>query len=215
MRRARLETRRPRGGAGIGNQWKQRVRWTAVTLAAAAACAAVPAPASADTVFTPFMGRSFASRQDAVKVTTIGASMASTIGGGFGFELDFGRTSEAVGSAAFADNTRVTMLMGNAVVGFPFGRFRPYVVGGLGWLRKEVLSEGAAVRSGGLGLDAGGGLLGFLSGSLGVRLDLRYVRSVTASDLDTLRLPDGFGLADFLIEDLSFWRASAGLAIRF
>lgn len=215
MRRARLEARRPRGGAGIGKQWKQRVRWTAVTLAAAAACAAVPAPASADTVFTPFMGRSFASRQDAVKVTTIGASMASTIGGGFGFELDFGRTSEAVGSAAFADNTRVTMLMGNAVVGFPFGRFRPYVVGGLGWLRKEVLSEGAAVRSGGLGLDAGGGLLGFLGGSLGVRLDLRYVRSVTASDLDTLRLPDGFGLADFLIEDLSFWRASAGLAIRF
>lgn len=187
----------------------------AVTTAAAAACAAVPAPADADTVFTPYVGQSFATRQDAEKVTTIGASMASTIGGGFGFEVDFGRTSEAIGSAAFADNTRVTMLMGNAVVGFPFGRFRPYVVGGVGWLRRDVLRDGAAARSGGLGLDAGGGLLGFLSGSLGVRLDLRYVRSVTESDLDTLRLPDGFGLGDFLIEDISFWRASAGLAIRF
>ena len=187
----------------------------AVAVTVAAACTAIPAPARADTVFTPFVGRSFATRTDAVKVTTIGASMASTRGGGFGFEIDFGRTSKAMGSAAFADNSRVTTLMGNAVVGFPFGRFRPYVVGGLGWLRREVLSAGATSRSGGLGLDAGVGFLGLMGGSLGIRVDLRYVRSVTADDLDTLRLPDGLGLADFLIEDLSFWRASTGLAIRF
>jgi hypothetical protein len=180
-----------------------------------AACAAVPAAAGADTVFTPFMGQSFATREDAVKVTTIGASMASTVGGGFGFELDFGRTSEAVGSDAFADNSRVTMLMGNALLGFPFGRFRPYVVGGLGWLRSEVLSEGATARSGGFGLDAGGGLLGFLSGSIGIRLDLRYVRSLTMSDLEVVRVPAVVSVSDFLIEDVSFWRASAGLAIRF
>lgn len=181
----------------------------------AAACAAAPGPARADTVFTPFMGQSFATRDDAVKVTTIGASMASTIGGGFGFELDFGRTSEAVGSDAFVDNSRVTMLMGNALLGFPFGRFRPYVVGGVGWLRQEILGDGATARSGGLGLDAGGGLLGFLGGSVGVRFDLRYVRSVTMSDLDTVRVPLVLDVSDFLIEDLSFWRASAGLAIRF
>ena len=186
-----------------------------IAMAVAAGCAAVPAPARADTVFTPFIGQSFATRDDSVKVTTIGASMASTMGGGFGFELDFGRTSEAVGSAAFVDNSRVTMLMGNAVIGFPFGRFRPYLVGGLGWLRKEILSDGAAARTGGLGLDAGVGLLGFLGGSFGVRVDLRYVRGVTANDLDTFRLPDSLGIADFLVEDISFWRASTGLAIRF
>ena len=196
-------------GAG---QWTRRV---AIAAAAAAACAAFPEAARADTVFTPFIGQSFATRDDAVKVTTIGASMASTVGGGFGFELDFGRTSEAVGSAAFADNSRVTMLMGNALLGFPFGRFRPYVVGGLGWLRKEILSAGATGRSGGLGIDAGGGILGFLGGSIGVRIDLRYVRSVTMSDLETVRVPEVLGLSDFLVEDLSFWRASAGLAIRF
>ena len=184
-----------------------------VALAMAAVCAA--APARADTVFTPFIGQSFATRDDAVKVTTIGASMASTLGGGFGFELDFGRTSEAQGSAAFADNSRVTMLMGNAVLGFPFGRFRPYLVGGLGWLRKEALSDGAAAHSGGAGLDLGGGILGFLSGNVGIRVDLRYVRSVTEQDLETIRAPDSLGLADFLIEDISFWRASTGLAIRF
>ncbi len=181
----------------------------------AAACAAVPDAACADTVFTPFIGQSFATRDDAVKVTTIGASMASTVGGGFGFELDFGRTSEAVGSDAFADNSRVTMLMGNALLGFPFGQFRPYVVGGLGWLRKEILSGGATARSGGVGVDAGGGFLGFLGGSVGVRLDLRYVRSVSMSDLETLRVPESLGISDFLVEDVSFWRASAGLAIRF
>ena len=120
-----------------------------------------------------------------------------------------------MGSAAFADNSRVTMLMGNAVLGFPFGRFRPYLVGGLGWLRKEVLSDGVTARNGGLGLDVGGGILGFLGGSVGIRVDLRYVRGVTADDLDTIRLPDSLGLADFLIEDISFWRASTGLAIRF
>ena len=195
----------------VAGQWRRRAAITAI----AAACAAVPDAARADTVFAPFIGQSFATREDAVKVTTIGASMASTISGGFGFELDFGRTSEAVGSDAFVDNSRVTMLMGNALLGFPFGRFRPYVVGGLGWLRQEILSEGASARSGGLGLDAGGGFLGFLGGSVGVRLDLRYVRSVTMSDLDTIRLPEGLGLSDFLIEDVSFWRASAGLAIRF
>ena len=194
---------------------KQWARCVALAVTAFAVSTAIPAPARADTVFTPFIGRSFASRADAVKVTTIGASLASTIGGGFGFELDFGRTSKAVGSAAFADNSRVTTLMGNALVGFPFGRFRPYVVGGLGWLRKEVLSGGVAARSGGLGFDAGGGLLGFVGGSVGVRVDLRYIRNVTASDLDRLRLPERLRLADFLIDDLSFWRASAGLAIRF
>ena len=183
---------------------------------AAAACAAVPEAAGADTVFAPFMGQSFATRDDAAKVTTIGTSMASTVSGGFGFELDFGRTSEALGSDAFADNSRVTTLMGNALLGFPFGRFRPYVVGGLGWLRSEILSEGVVTaRSGGLGLDAGAGFLGFLSGSVGIRLDLRYVRSLTMSDLETVGLPSGLGVSDFLIEDLSFWRASAGLALRF
>lgn len=186
-----------------------------VGVTVSAACAAVPAPVRADSVFTPFLGQSFATRDDTVKVTTIGASMASTRGGGFGFELDFARTSEAVGSAAFADNTRVTTLMGNALVGFPFGRFRPYVVGGLGWLRREVRGAGETVRKGGLGLDAGIGVLGFVNRNVGVRVDLRYVRSVTEGDLGKLRLPDGLGLGDFLIEDLTFWRMSTGLAIRF
>ena len=66
-----------------------------------------------------------------------------------------------------------------------------------------------------LGLDAGIGVLGFVSRNIGVRVDLRYVRSVTEGDLDKLRLPDGLGLGDFLIEDLTFWRMSTGLAIRF
>lgn len=181
----------------------------------AAACGAAPIPARADTVFTPFIGQSFATRKDAAKVTTIGASMASTVRGVFGLELDFGRTSKAAGSAAFADNTRVTMLMGNAVLGLPFGRFRPYAIGGLGWLRREVLGGGETVRSAGLGLDVGAGFLGFFSNSVGVRLDLRYVRSLTADDIETLRLPGRLGLGDFLIEDLSFWRSSVGLALRF
>lgn len=181
----------------------------------AAACGAAPVPARADTVFTPFIGQSFATRKDAAKVTTIGASMASTVRGVFGLELDFGRTSNAEGSAAFADNTRVTMLMGNAVFGLPFGRFRPYAIGGLGWLRKEARGDGETVRSGGLGLDMGAGFLGFLSDSVGFRLDLRYVRSLTRDDIDKLRLPRSLGLAEFFIEDLSFWRTSVGLALRF
>ena len=211
-----LESRQSTGGAGRQARpgWRLLRRATAGA-AVVALGAAAPAPASADTVFTPFIGQSFASQSDAVKTMTIGASMASTIGGGFGFEADFGRTSQTSGGELFADNTRLTMLMGNAMLGFPFGRFRPYAVGGVGWLRKEAVSDGVTARTSGLGLDGGVGLMGFFGGSLGVRVDLRHVRSVTAEDLETLRLPAGFGLADFLLEDLSFWRASVGLAIRF
>lgn len=190
------------------------MRCLAIALAVAAVWAAAPAPASADTVFTPFLGRSFG-EADQVKVATIGASLASTIRGTLGFELDFGRTSEAVGSTTFAENSRVTMLMGNMFISFPLGRFRPYAVGGLGWLRTEVLTAGVSARNGGLGLDGGAGFLGFLSGNVGLRVDLRYVRSVTQGDLESLRLPGNLGLTDFLLDDVSFWRASAGLALRF
>ena len=78
-----------------------------------------------------------------------------------------------------------------------------------------LLSPQVGEEWGGLGLDMGAGFLGFLSDSVGFRLDLRYVRSLTQDDIDRLRLPRRLGLAEFFIEDLSFWRTSVGLALRF
>ena len=172
-----------------------------------------PAVVRAENIVIPFLGRSFG-ESDLVKVTTLGASLAS-MSGGIGFEVDFARTSLAMGSTAFVDNSRVTMIAGNALVGLPFGRFRPYAVGGVGWLRTQLQNRDETVQSSGLGIAGGAGFIGFFGDRVGVRIDLRYVRSVTDSELEgTLRLPTGLGLTDFLLEELSFWRASAGIAFR-
>lgn len=197
---------------------RTRGRWAigsaAIATTVVGALLLCPGVARADTVVIPFVGRSFGS-SDLVKVTTLGVSVASMTAG-IGFEVDFAQTSRAMGSTAFVDNGRVTMLAGNALVGLPFGRFRPYVVGGMGWLRTQVRSRDETVQNGGLGIGGGAGFMGFFSDRLGVRIDLRYVRSLTESDLQAaLRLPDSPPVTDFLLEELSFWRASAGVAIRF
>ena len=172
------------------------------------------APATADTVFVPFAGRS-SGQADPVRVATIGASLMSLGVGSLGFEVDYGRTSESPGGATFAPSSRVTTIMGNLLIGVPFGRFRPYVTGGFGWIQTAIQQGGASAKSGGLGIDGGFGLLGFVSGNVGVRVDLRHVRGVTASDLDTLRLPDSARLDQFVSGQVGFWRTSVGLGLRF
>ena len=65
-----------------------------------------------------------------------------------GFEMDFGYTPEFFESdnndIDFIDDSNVTTLMANLVIGAPIGgsgaQVRPYVVGGLGLLRTSVTS---------------------------------------------------------------------------
>ena len=161
--------------------------------------------AVADGIITPFAGVSFGGDQTE-QVTTWGLSLAAMAGGVFGFELDFGRTGHATTDSVFTADSRVTTLTGNVIVGVPLGAIRPYVVGGLGWVRTEL--DGAtpmAVQDDGLGVDVGGGLMGFFGDHVGVRVDLRYFRAVSA----------GSSFLDFDFERLDFIRFTGGLALRF
>ncbi len=161
--------------------------------------------AVADGILTPFAGVSFGDNQTE-QVTTWGLSLAGMAGGVFGFELDFGRTGNATTDSVFTADSRVTTLMGNVIIGVPLGAIRPYVVGGLGWVRTDL--EGAMamdVQDDGLGVDVGGGLMGFFGEHVGVRVDLRYFRAVSA----------GGSVFDFDFENLDFIRFTGGLALRF
>ena len=156
-------------------------------------------PAYADTIFTPYVGRAFGP-SDEVQAETLGISIASMAGGVIGFETDYARIADAPDTGVFAGRGRITTIFGNLMVGLPLGPARPYVAGGLGWLRAEETDR----RTDGIAVGAGGGVMGFI-GPIGARIDVRYVRGVAV----------GGGLRDFELSELGFWKTSVGLAIRF
>ena len=172
-----------------------------------------PKPAHADGIFSAFAGGSFGTGDQDQKVSTWGLSLATMAGGVFGFELDFARTGNAAGDATFVKDSRVTNGFGNIIVGVPIKAVRPYVVGGLGWVRTEI--EGVEIappqapvmaKSDGLGVAVGGGLMGFFTDHVGARVDLRYIRRIAVG---------GDSLLDVEFEKFSYWRATGGGAFRF
>ena len=164
-----------------------------------------PRVAQADGIFTPFIGASFGNDQSD-KVGTAGLSLAAMAGGVFGFELDFGRTREANTETSFLFDSRITTVTGNLILGVPIKAVRPYVLGGLGWIRTEAgVSGGASTTSDSLGIDVGAGLMGFFTEHVGARIDLRYFRRASTGD----------ALLALEFEDPRYWRWSVGLALRF
>jgi hypothetical protein len=108
-------------------------------------------------------------------------------------------------------SSSVTMLTGNVVLTLPRRmtqyRLRPYFVGGGGVVRANIVNEvdTLSIRTSLRVLDFGGGATGFLTDRVGVNWDVRYFRSVGGKE--------GTGLS-FGKEQLSFWRATMGVAIR-
>jgi hypothetical protein len=195
---------------------------TAVVLTASAA---TPAKASADWLFTPFLGTTFGGNADVNSVSgtfsdqfeqklNYGASLAWMGGGVLGFEVDFGYSPNFFGvsdtNASFnlVGDGNVTTAMGNIVVGAPLGGVRPYASGGLGLISSRVDNPGQffdKATSQDLGMDVGGGVM-FLGGNVGVRGDLRYFRSLQNSD------PNG---VDLSLGSFRFWRGTVGVTFKF
>jgi hypothetical protein len=189
------------------------------------ASAAAPAKASADWLFTPFLGTTFGGSADVNGVSgtfadefeqklNYGASLAWMGGGVIGFEVDFGYSPNFFGvsdtNASFnlVGDGNVTTAMGNIVVGAPLGGVRPYASGGLGLIASRVDNPGqffdkASTQD--LGMDVGGGVM-FLGGNVGVRGDLRYFRSLQNSD------PNG---VDLSLGSFRFWRGTVGVTFKF
>lgn len=207
------------------------VRKAVITAALVAATVTfTPGTASADWYLTPYVGGVFGGKADfgdfdddfddeAERRISFGGALGWMGNGVIGFEADFGWTpnffENTAGSGDFDfGDSNVTTLMGNLVVGAPFGGqtgpgIRPYASGGIGLLRTQV--DGGDffddLSRNDLGVNVGGGVHGFFSDNIGIRGDIRYFRSLQDDEAD-----DEFdlGLADF-----DFWRATVGVTFRF
>ena len=186
--------------------------------------AVTPSKASADWLFTPFIGANFGGSAKFIGIDgdftgefeqklNYGASLAWMGHGAFGFELDFGYSPNFFGaddasSFELVGDGNVTTLMGNLIVGAPLGGVRPYASGGVGLIKARVDDVGQffeEVDSSNFGFNVGAGVMAFFNDSIGIRGDIRYFRTIGDSS-------DGIELS---LGDFDFWRASAGVTFRF
>jgi opacity protein-like surface antigen len=198
-------------------------------LSSALVLALVPASASADWLFTPFIGANFGGNanfgdfddfdDEFERRVDFGASLAWMGEGIVGFEVDFGYSpnffQNTAGDANFEfGDSNVTTLMANVLVGAPIGGqtgpgFRPYASGGLGLIRSHV-SGGATffndLTTNDFGMNIGGGVQGFFNDNIGIRGDIRYFRSLQDNEPDN---EFDLGLSDF-----DFWRGTVGVTFR-
>ena len=188
-------------------------------------------PASADWLFTPYIGVVFGGSANDFDVedlsdefeqrVSFGGSLAWMGAGIVGVEVDyhlapnFYQITDGGGDIdAFDLDSSVQTLMANVILGAPVGGtsgpgVRPYGVAGIGLLRASL--DGADdlfdnLSGNELGFNVGGGLHGFFSDNVGIRGDVRYFRGLQKSD-------DGGN--DLDLEDFDFWRATVGVTFRF
>jgi opacity protein-like surface antigen len=190
-------------------------------------------PASADWLFTPYLGIVFGGAANTVDIDTLdeafeqravfGGSLATMGSGVFGLEFDFSyapnffQLTEGGEDFEFFDvNSSITTLMGNVIIGIPIGGtsgagVRPYATAGVGVMRAnvnfgDILED---LSSNDLGVNFGGGVQVFFSDTLGLRGDLRYFRGVSTGD------DDAAADIDFNLNDFDFWRGTVGITFRF
>lgn len=184
---------------------------TLFAAATVAAFLAAPAPARADLLLTPYAGVNFGGKT-VDKRTNLGGSLAWMRASGLGVEIDVGfipnffAPKDLELDVLGANN--VTTVMGNVLYGRSLGAVQPYVVAGAGLLRSQVGSFGELLDAtdNGFGVNAGAGIRVGGQRRLTVRGDVRYFRNIT--DIEERVLEDVLG-------DFAFWRATAGLSIRF
>lgn len=181
-----------------------------------------PTAARGDWVFTPFFfGSSFGA--DTSYLTTDPLSSQAIYGGSAAWLMDSGLGVEGdlaivpgfyEGERELIMSSSVMSLFGNVIVAAPLRitreSLRPYAVGGLGLIRsnaEETFPVGVfEISDRVLGLQLGGGAIGFVSERIGLRFDLRHTRAVRR------------GTDDVTPErktKVSFWRAAVGVVLRY
>jgi opacity protein-like surface antigen len=188
--------------------------------------AAAPARASADWLFTPFVGATFGGSANIGGVgedlddeferkLNYGATLAWMGGGAIGFELDFGyspnffEVSPDDNDFDLSGDGNVTTLMANLVVGAPLGAVRPYASGGVGLVKTRVTNLDqfvGEIDSTDFGFNVGGGIMGFFNDNVGIRGDIRFFRSLRDAD------PEGL---DIELGGFKFWRGTLGVTFKF
>ena len=160
-------------------------------------------PARADVTLTPFIGSLFSGQLPTTKVA-YGVSLTGMGAGIIGGEFDFSWTPDFVPAAPPHNAVTEANMTGNLIVGIPIGgthgaSIRPYAVGGGGFLRATEKNSDFLdrIKSNDFVWDLGGGVLGTFNSHVGVRLDLRYFHTNSASN------------------EYRFWRGTGGLAFKF
>lgn len=179
-------------------------------VAAFVTTAAISVPARAETLFTPWVGVNTGTR-NVSRVIDFGASVGTTAAGVIGVDFDFGYSPDFFGNSL---NSYVLTTMGNVTVGIPFDRagaagIRPYLTGGVGLIRARIESPlpGVSFASNDVGVNFGGGVMGFLGEHVGVRGDLRYIRSLEDNNSTN-------PFSQFDLTHLHYWRTSFGVVLR-
>lgn len=203
-----------------------------VLLLALGLLSAAPAPAGAEWQFAPFLGftlngsTTLIDLEDATgrRHWNFGGAVTLLGDGPLGLEGYFVYTpaffqreggGTVVGREVVTSHTLA--LMGNAVLTTPraWNRYglRPYVSGGLGLLRASAEDQLniLPIRLDLLGINAGGGAVGFLSDRVGVRFDLRYFRKIQGPDVESLEVPITAGEPI----RLRYWTTSIGVVVRY
>jgi hypothetical protein len=173
----------------------------------------VPVRARADGYVAPWIGANVASASDEGR-SAFGVTMGYMGAGIFGFEADIGYSPEFFGSSIELDSITAITVMGNAILGIPIGGdhgagVRPFVSGGFGLMRTHIEQANILGRSrstNGFGYDVGGGMMGFFNQHVGLRGDVRYLRTLEDANR-------GAGI-DFAPGRLAYWRATAGVTFR-
>ncbi|MCC7032752.1 MAG: hypothetical protein IT179_07970 [Acidobacteria bacterium] len=183
-----------------------------------------PVPAAAqDLLVIPYLGFTFAGgsslfadlEQGAGETASaLGASVALVGTGILGVEGDIGYVPgffERGEREIVVPGSFVTSLTGSVILTLPLSvtreSLRPYVVAGGGLMRAEArdIQSVFPIRSTMPAVSFGGGAIGMLSNSVGVRFDLRYIRSLGEGD----DLIAGTGAR------VRFWRGGVGLVLRY
>lgn len=184
----------------------------ALILASTMAAVSTPMTAHADGYISPFLGVNFGNSSGNGRMN-VGANAGWLSGGILGLEADFGYAPGFFGNKGTFGSNSVMDVMGNVVLAAPMGAshgvsVRPYATVGIGVLRSTIdgTSGRASVTSSEAGLNAGAGVMGFMSPHFGLRGDVRYFRNLTDNSTANDANVD-FGA-------FHFWRASFGIVLR-
>lgn len=177
---------------------------------------------AADRQIRPFIGATFGGGttfvdpENAVGKANLAIGVSAVfLGEVFGTEVDI---ADAPGFFESGDKhlvlgSRVTTISGNVVVAAPHRlteySLRPYFVGGAGLMRVRTSTAFSVFDLSSIipGFDVGVGAVGFLTNQIGVCWDVRRYQSVGSNTGKV-----GLSIGD---EDLSFWRATMAVAIRY
>jgi len=186
-------------------------------IGAALLLAALPAPARGDWLFTPSVGTTFGADTGGREHFTYGVAIGWMSSGIFGWEADVAFTPEFFEGGDddfdFDGGSNVVTAMGNVIIGVPFGGqrdagFRPYLTGGLGMLQTDARTNNDLfhVDNSEFGFNVGAGALGFFTDHIGLRADVRYLRSLVDPNEDNE--------FDISVGKFDYWRAMGGFTFR-